>query len=76
MFDLTSQDGELDEYGRTVLNTQTFPNGIHHLQSYLAQRNLKLGLYYLPGIDSRAVENQVKTSFCSFLWKGEGKMKW
>ncbi|EFP83561.1 uncharacterized protein PGTG_08747 [Puccinia graminis f. sp. tritici CRL 75-36-700-3] len=52
------QDAELDEYGRTVLNTQTFPNGIHHLQSYLAQRNLKLGLYYLPGIDSRAVQNQ------------------
>ncbi|PLW28641.1 hypothetical protein PCANC_23024 [Puccinia coronata f. sp. avenae] len=52
------QDAELDEYGRTVLNTQTFPSGIHHLQSYLAQRHLKLGLYYLPGIDVRAVENQ------------------
>ncbi|OAV96201.1 hypothetical protein PTTG_12051 [Puccinia triticina 1-1 BBBD Race 1] len=52
------QDAELDQYGRTILNTRTFPSGIHHLQSYLARRNLKLGLYYLPGIDSRAVENQ------------------
>ncbi|KNZ61226.1 hypothetical protein VP01_1433g2 [Puccinia sorghi] len=52
------QDAKLDEYGRTVLNKQTFPHGIHHLQSYLAQRHLKLGLYYLPGIDARAVQNQ------------------
>ncbi|POW00907.1 hypothetical protein PSTT_12811 [Puccinia striiformis] len=52
------QDAELDGYGRTVLNTETFPSGIDGLQSYLSQRNLKLGLYYLPGIDSRAVDNQ------------------
>lgn len=52
------QDPELDEYGRIVLNRQTFPSGIDHLQSYLARRGLKLGLYYLPGIDARAVRDR------------------
>ncbi|PLW30005.1 hypothetical protein PCASD_15782 [Puccinia coronata f. sp. avenae] len=52
------QDIQLDEYGRTVLNHTSFPSGIKHLSNYLAQRKLKLGLYYLPGIDSRAVNNK------------------
>ncbi|WAQ81814.1 hypothetical protein PtA15_2A126 [Puccinia triticina] len=52
------QDAELDKYGRTILNRKTFPKGINDLSSYLAQRKLKLGLYYLPGIDARAVNNK------------------
>ncbi|OAV98085.1 hypothetical protein PTTG_01202 [Puccinia triticina 1-1 BBBD Race 1] len=52
------QDDAVDKYGRTVLNHDKFPSGIEHLSSYLAQRKLKLGLFYLPGIDSRAVNDQ------------------
>ncbi|PLW30025.1 hypothetical protein PCASD_15783 [Puccinia coronata f. sp. avenae] len=52
------QDIQLDEYGRTVLNHTSFPSGISHLSAYLAKRKLKLGLYYLPGIDARAVNNK------------------
>ncbi|KAA1066739.1 hypothetical protein PGT21_023456 [Puccinia graminis f. sp. tritici] len=52
------QDAQLDKYGRTVLNHTTFPGGIDHLSAYLAQKKLKLGLYYLPGIDSRAVNSK------------------
>ncbi|KAA1066743.1 hypothetical protein PGT21_023546 [Puccinia graminis f. sp. tritici] len=52
------QDAELDKYGRTILNRKTFPSGIDNLSSYLAQKKLKLGLFYLPGIDSRAVNSK------------------
>ncbi|WAR63119.1 hypothetical protein PtB15_18B201 [Puccinia triticina] len=52
------QDAQLDEFGRTVLNHTTFPSGIGNLSAYLAQKQLKLGLYYLPGIDARAVKNK------------------
>ncbi|MBW0537049.1 hypothetical protein O181_076764 [Austropuccinia psidii MF-1] len=48
----------LDQYGRPILNLSSFPSGIDKLQSFLAEKNLKLGLYYLPGIDARAVVNQ------------------
>jgi len=52
------QDAELDKYGRSILNHTTFPGGIEHLSSYLSQRKLKLGVFYLPGIDARAVTNK------------------
>ncbi|KAH9454555.1 hypothetical protein MJO28_007554 [Puccinia striiformis f. sp. tritici] len=52
------QDEKLDKFGRTVLNHTTYPSGIEHLSGYLAQKKLKLGLYYLPGIDARAVNSK------------------
>ncbi|EGF97786.1 family 27 glycoside hydrolase [Melampsora larici-populina 98AG31] len=52
------QDEKLDEFGRVQLSTVRFPSGIQSLQGYLETRGLSLGLYYLPGIDSRAVDNK------------------
>ncbi|KAH9820771.1 family 27 glycoside hydrolase [Melampsora americana] len=52
------QDEKLDEFGRVQLSTVRFPSGIQSLQGYLQQRGLSLGLYYLPGIDNRAVDNK------------------
>ncbi|KAH9819061.1 family 27 glycoside hydrolase [Melampsora americana] len=54
------QDPELDEYGRRQMDRIRFPSGVAGLSSHLARKGLKLGLYYLPGIESAAVENQVK----------------
>ncbi|KAG0146519.1 hypothetical protein CROQUDRAFT_657334 [Cronartium quercuum f. sp. fusiforme G11] len=54
------QDPELDEHGRRQMDRLRFPSGMDGLRSYLARKGLKLGLYYLPGIESFAVENRIK----------------
>lgn len=54
------QDNELDQYGRRQMNRRRFPGGINHLRNHLAHKGLKLGLYYLPGIDSAAVDDRVR----------------
>ncbi|KAI8460899.1 family 27 glycoside hydrolase [Phakopsora pachyrhizi] len=53
------QDQSLDEFGRQQLDRIRFPNGMEDLSSFLTHRGLKLGLYFLPGIDGRAVDNQM-----------------
>ncbi|KAG0143651.1 hypothetical protein CROQUDRAFT_66009 [Cronartium quercuum f. sp. fusiforme G11] len=53
------QDDKLDQYGRHQLNRRRFPSGIDFLVDYLGKRGLFLGLYFLPGADSRAVDNKL-----------------
>ncbi|EGG11933.1 family 27 glycoside hydrolase [Melampsora larici-populina 98AG31] len=59
-------DAVLDRFGRMQLDHKKYPSGIESLSRYLSGKGLKLGLYYLPGIDSRAVRSKSRVLATNF----------
>lgn len=59
-------DMALDRSGRLQLDHKKYPSGIESLSKYLSGKGLKLGLYYLPGIDSRAVRSNSRILATNF----------
>jgi hypothetical protein len=43
-----------DAYGRPVARTDTFPDGIAYIASYVHKKGLKLGVYQAVGLDPKA----------------------
>ncbi|KAH8915274.1 glycoside hydrolase family 27 protein [Atractiella rhizophila] len=52
--------GGEDKYGRPIPSLTKFPSGAQALSSFLSDRGLEFGLYFLPGIVSGAVSKNAR----------------
>ncbi|PRP83211.1 melibiase [Planoprotostelium fungivorum] len=61
--------GGIDEFGRYVGDQGKFPSGIKALADYAHSKNLKLGLYLIPGADHGAYDQNLLVKGTNYRFK-------